>query len=77
MPGIIGWATLRRSKQTNLLQMDHPSLTVKGLARPSPKRLRAGRSEALQENHPYGPRIIFSRILIFSHLLFVYSDVVS
>ena len=38
MPGIIGWATLRRSKQTNLLQMDHPSLTVKGLAPKLSKR---------------------------------------
>jgi len=30
MPGIIGWATLRGSRHTNLLQLNLPNLTVKG-----------------------------------------------
>jgi len=29
MPGIIGWVTIRDSKYTSLLQLDHLSLTVK------------------------------------------------
>ena len=79
MPGVIGWAILRRSKHTNLLPLDHQSLTVRGPDLPSPKRLpsarlleawlRAGRSKVLQENHPCGPGLVSGRILIFSQHL--------
>ena len=75
MPGIVDWATLRGSKHMNLQQSDRASLTLRGSALPSPKRLpserlleaglRAGRSKVLQENHPYGPGFIFADSLIF------------
>jgi hypothetical protein len=38
MPGIIGWATPRRSKHLILLQWDSPSLIVKGSAPKFSKR---------------------------------------
>jgi hypothetical protein len=38
MPGIIGWATLRGIKHTNLVQLDLPILTVRGVAPKFSKR---------------------------------------
>ena len=54
MPGITGWATQRSSKQATLLPLGHPSLTAKGSA------CWQADTKVLQENHPYGPGVIFS-----------------
>ena len=69
MPVIMRSRSLCRSKHTQLHQLDRQILTLSGSALPSPKRLRAGRSKVLQENHPCGPGLAFSGILIFPHIL--------
>jgi len=58
MPDILGWVIFRGSKHTNLLTLDLPSLTVRGLALPARSRFGEGRSKVLQENHPYGSGFI-------------------
>jgi len=72
IPGTLGWATLRRSKHSNLLQLDRPSLTLKGSALPSPtylrppkRGLRVGGSGFAQAGPKFSKRTILAGLVLF------------